>query len=69
MNTFTVLLEHDDDAVLLERLLTENDIGYECDVIGTDYLLYEFMINIENRKIVSLLLGYNNIKVVDFKSN
>ena len=37
--------------------------------LGTDYLLYEFMINIENRKIVSLLLGYNNIKVVDFKSN
>ena len=32
MNTFTVLLEHDDDAVLLERLLTDNDIGYECNV-------------------------------------
>ena len=69
MNTFIVLLEHDDDAVKLEQLLNENVIPYECDVIGTDYLLYEFMINIENRKIVSLLLGYNNIKVVDFKSN
>ena len=69
MNSFIVLIEHDDDAVKLEQLLNENVIPYECDVIGTDYLLYEFMINIENRKIVSLLLGYNNIKVVDFKSN
>ena len=69
MNTFIVLIEHDDDAVKLEQLLNENVIPYECDVIGTDYLLYEFMINIENRKIVSLLLGYNNLKVVDFKSN
>ena len=68
MNSFIILLEHDDDAIKLEQLLTENDIGYETDVIGTEYLLYEFTINIENRKIVYLLLEYNNITIVNFKS-
>lgn len=69
MNNFIVLIEHDDDAIKLERLLDENDIGYECDVIGSEFLIYEFTINVENRKIVYLLLEYNNIKIVDFKSN
>ena len=68
MSSFIVLLEHDDDAIKLEQLLTENDIGYETDVIGTEYLLYEFTINTENRKIVYLLLEYNNITIVNFKS-
>ena len=68
MSSFIVLLEHDDDAIKLEQLLTENDIGYETDVIGTEYLLYEFTINTENRKIVYLLLDYNNITIVNFKS-
>lgn len=69
MNTFIVLLEHDDDAVKLEQLLNENVIPYECDVIGTEFLIYEFTISIKYKKIVNLLLAYNDIKNTDFKSN
>jgi hypothetical protein len=49
--------------------MNENDIGYEVDIIGSEFLIYEFTINVENRKIVYILLKYNNIKIVDFKSN
>ena len=68
MNSFIVLIEHDDDAVKLEQLLNENVIPYECDVIGTEFLLYEFTISIKYKNIVNLLLTYNNIKNIDFKS-
>ena len=68
MNSYIILIEHDDDAVKLEQLLNENDISYDCDVIGSEFLIYEFTINVQNRKFVYLLLEYNNIKIVDFKS-
>ena len=69
MNSFTLLFEHEDDAILIERLLMENNIFYDYDVIGDDHLIYEFTMHMKDRKIVNLLLVYNDIKNIDFKSS
>ena len=68
MNSFIILIEHDDDAVKLEQLLNENIIRYDVDVIGDINLVYEFTLNIKDRKIVYLLINYNNLKITEFKS-
>jgi hypothetical protein len=66
--SFTVLLEHDCDAYLMEECMTKSSIGYECEVIGDDYLIYEFTINDEHRIAVELIIAYNNITVLKFLS-
>lgn len=66
--SFAVLLEHDDDSQLFEECLTKSSIGFECEVIGDDYLIYEFTINDEHRIAVELIIAYNNITVLKFLS-
>jgi hypothetical protein len=66
--SFTVLIEHDDDAELFEKCMMKNCIGYECDIVGDDHLIYEFTLNDENRTAVEIIIAYNNITVLKFKS-
>jgi hypothetical protein len=67
--SFTVLIEHDDDAELFEKCMIQNCIGYEVDIIGDNHLIYEFTINEENKTAVEIIIAYNNITILKFKSN
>jgi hypothetical protein len=66
--SFTVLIEHDDDAELFEKCMMKNCIGFELEIICDDHLIYEFTLNDENRTAVEIIIAYNNITVLKFKS-
>ena len=66
---FTILLQHEEDAFMLESLMCEHKIFYEYDVIGSDELIYEFEINNKDKKIINILIEYSNITVLKFISN
>jgi hypothetical protein len=66
---FILLLQHEEDALILESLMCEHKIFYEYDVIGSNELIYEFEINKKFKKIINILLEYNDITVLKFISN
>jgi hypothetical protein len=69
--SFVILIEGDNDidAEILERCMEQHSIGFEVEIIGDKYLIYEFTINDEHRIAIDLIIKHNNITILKFISN
>ena len=66
---FITLIEHNDDAEFFETKLNENNIIFECEIIGDEELVYEFKIHPKHRQFIRFIINTHCIPILDFKSN